>query len=84
MTQYNSKQLWIWLGLWGRMENKTEGSDKEDPHPKNEDGEGLMKWFPLLFANAKTVFFTSSIFDNIAIWQALSPAIFRHYTANDS
>lgn len=43
-----------------------------------------MKWFPLLFANAKTVFFTSSIFDNIAIWQALSPAIFRHYKANDS
>lgn len=43
-----------------------------------------MKWFPLLFANAKTVFFTSSIFDSIAIWQALSPAIFHHYKANDS
>lgn len=43
-----------------------------------------MKWFPLLFANAKTVFFTSSIFDNTAIWQALSPAIFSHYKANDS
>lgn len=43
-----------------------------------------MKWFPLLFANAKTVFFTSSIFDNIAIWEDSSPAIFSHYKANYS
>lgn len=45
---------------------------------------GLMKWFPLLFANVKTLFFTSTIFDNIAIWEDSSPAIFSHYKANYS
>lgn len=65
------------------MENKTEGSE-EELQPKQEDGVGLMKWFPLLFANAKTVFFTSSIFDNIAIWEDSSPAISSHYKANYS
>lgn len=44
----------------------------------------LMKWFPLLFANATTLFFTSTIFDNIAIWEDSSAAIFSHYTANYS
>lgn len=43
-----------------------------------------MKWFPLLFANVKTLFFTSAIFDNIAIWEDSSPAIFSHYKANYS
>lgn len=47
-------------------------------------GGGLMKWFPLLFANVKTLFFTSAIFDNIAIWEDSSPAIFSHYKANYS
>lgn len=46
---------------------------------------GLMKWFPLLFANVNMLFFfTRAIFDNIAIWEDSSPAIFSHYKANYS
>lgn len=83
MTHHNSKQLWIWLGLLERMENKTEGSDKEDHHPKTKMGRFWWSGSPCCLQMRK-LFFTSSIFDNIAIWQALSPAIFRHYKANDS
>lgn len=38
MKHYNSKQLWIWGGLEERKGNKTEGSDKEDHHPKGSWG----------------------------------------------
>lgn len=44
---------------------------------------GLVKWFPLLFANAKTLLFMWAIFDNITVWKGTHPwAIFSHYKAN--
>lgn len=43
-----------------------------------------MKWFPWLFANVNLLFFTGTIFDNMAICGDSSPAIFNHYTENYS
>lgn len=83
IKHYNSKHWWIW-SCWEkkRRRKKTPEGSKLALQPKLEGV--LMKWFPLLFANVKTLFFTSAIFDNIAIWEDSSLAIFSHYKANYS
>lgn len=84
IKHYNSKHWRIWSCREKKDGGKKQRDQKKSYSQNWKGGFGLMKWIPLLFANVKTLFFTSTIFDNIAICEDSSPAIFSHYKANYS